>query len=1108
VNERFWLPASAALLLSACSQQPAVPNGTQVLDEEVTLTRQTEKYVDTASREIAVADDSILIAIVDEQLTNVKLTLAVVDDENGDEKGAPKPVEVENNLWGAGVELASIDAPEGSRVRVTLTSAQDAVQPGKVHLRVRQYAASAAKNSKFKTQLAAFRAWTAATNATYRAEEAKKEGLPAIQRAIDALESENGDAVFAANARLIKARMLYIFRVDWREAHDESRRAAASFAHLPKPDALYEARARFVEALALAEMSDDRELKNPTSEEALRLSRETLEQLSASTSALGPIERARVIGELGELDVKSMQADAANKHFEEARAIFESQSYVAGDREMRWNLGLVLVEQGRFAEAATALMALAPQMDQITNPELRVKAYLAVGRALSFSAQPDEGAQLLMKAQPLAREFGLRAQEATAALGLGYIYQNRGDLLQAAAFWEEALRLTREEKDVTGYVEALASAGQAARADDNMKRAFELHEEAVRLAPTPVSQVRTKLDLGLDYFRTGDYPGAIARYREALAVDLHDPMHHVYSDGKLGLAQFLFEYEKGTPADLEESQRLIAEAMKTSVAVNDMRSVIYAIRIQAQLDVRLEKNEAALKGFDKVFAIAQEHRERSSSSEARSVLTYDEQLAFRGYLDLVFADAMKSGVGVFRTASPGELAGLRRLERARYESFGALRVGQLDAQTTARVDKLLGEMGQKSLAIAALEKTDRNTAQTTELHDLQTAMARLHAELDGIRTSAAAKQARAAKKTEAGMRDWRALAPGAAQLSYALGGKQVYAVIRSEAGTRVTVLSPSRKELEAQLAAFSKLDVQTKSREIEGALEQISSVLLPAGLLPEKTSAVEIVAEGRVASIPFPALRSPTNARQRLAETHVVSMITSLFDVDDSPRAPHARPYRFVALASGSGTYRAAVADPTPRLQAATKEIRVVADLFTARDSSAKIKLLIGADGNAPALRDLWGSGADVVHFATHALADLRQPIASLLVLPATDASGKATYLTAGQVQGWRGDVELVFLSACESAIGPPQYAAGMPGLQRAFLRAGARGVIATLAPIEDVLAQEFAADFYTRYTNGQSAPQALSDTQRAWLIPKTGHGADEQLRRRITALSHAYFAG
>ena len=145
------------------------------------------------------------------------------------------------------------------------------------------------------------------------------------------------------------------------------------------------------------------------------------------------------------------------------------------------------------------------------------------------------------------------------------------------------------------------------------------------------------------------------------------------------------------------------------------------------------------------------------------------------------------------------------------------------------------------------------------------------------------------------------------------------------------------------------------------------------------------------------------------------------------------------------------------------------------------------------------------MHFATHGLANVRQPMASLLLLPAKSADGSASYLTAGQVQEWRGDVGLVFLGACDSAVGPARFADGMPGLQRAFLRAGARGVVATLWPIEDVAARDFSLEFYRRLMS--SAPDvALREAQRAWLHSPPGSKPEEGLRRRMTAWAHVYY--
>jgi hypothetical protein len=185
--------------------------------------------------------------------------------------------------------------------------------------------------------------------------------------------------------------------------------------------------------------------------------------------------------------------------------------------------------------------------------------------------------------------------------------------------------------------------------------------------------------------------------------------------------------------------------------------------------------------------------------------------------------------------------------------------------------------------------------------------------------------------------------------------------------------------------------------------------------------------------------------------------------------------------------------------------IQAIADLFESQDQGARVKLFAGTRGDAGTLRTLWSSGADVVHFATHALADLRQPLASLLVLPAKDASARRPiYCRPGPGVARRRGTGIP--QRVRERHRPAAIRRRNAGLQSAFLRAGARGVIATLWPIEDVLAREFTADFYQRFTRGESAVQALSETQRAWLAPNAALSEADARRRRITALAHGYY--
>jgi CHAT domain-containing protein len=1104
---RIWMPLIGVLGLVACEPQSKIPNGSVVFEDEVALVR--DRSTDVASREITLDSDAIVVAIVDEKLTDVRLKLAA----SGSAAKPIKPVEVENHQGGAGIEIAALRVPRGSRVTVTLSGPQTSLQPGSVRLRLRQFMPGSEREPPFAKLLSGYEAWTSATGTALAVDGLRSTALSALDRAITDLGSPQGDARLAAEARLLKANTMRRLQLDTLEARAEAQRAARAFEALGESkmgDAarLQVARARLVEAQALAAMALNREARDPTPEEASRDARRMLGELAAPDSAFGPIERSRVLRTLGRMEIGAAQVEEAKKQFTAAGALCRDAGYTEGERVMRVDLATSLVEQGRFGEARQAFAALVPELDRIADPESRVTVMIYAGRANSSTGRSDEAVDFLVAAVNETRNEGLRELESNALQELGYVYQNRGDMQQARGLHDQALKIMRDIPESLQLAYALEGAGATARAAGDYDAAIAMHQEAVARSSHPVQRVREMRSLALDYVAVGNYAEAEKQLRGALAIQLEDPRHHAYSDVKRNLAEVLIEHREPSRAERVEAQRLLDEALKRCDEVGDTIAAIGAMRGFAVLRTREGRTAEALAAYERTFERIFEYRRLSANMSLRPAAIGFEQSAFRGYFDLVMKDLVARGGGKPRRASAMEEHALRMLEAARELHFGT-RPAPLDAAAAARADALLTQMGDKSLKIARLLRRELTPAETQQLESLQAEMANLRAQLDSERTAAAQKQGAGEHATLEAARPWLEVAPRTVQVSYALGNEHAYVWARDPRGTRVAVLSEPPEALERALTELTEIDPQKSPAQIEQALRNISPVLLPAELLAADSSSLEIVAEGRIASVPFAGLRSPLDPQRQLVETHAITMIPSLFARRAMPASGGTRPFRLVALASGGGTLRSMpVANTGPRLQAAIDEIHAIGELFEAQDEAARIKLLAGSDGSAAALRNIWSSGADVVHFATHALADLRQPLASLLVLPATDAQGLPTYLTAGQVQEWRGDAELVFLSACDSAIGPPRFAGGMPGLQTAFLRAGARGVIATLWPIEDVLAREFSADFYSRYTGGDSAQRALNDTQRSWLTPIRGMSEADQQRRRITALSHAYFTG
>jgi CHAT domain-containing protein len=287
----------------------------------------------------------------------------------------------------------------------------------------------------------------------------------------------------------------------------------------------------------------------------------------------------------------------------------------------------------------------------------------------------------------------------------------------------------------------------------------------------------------------------------------------------------------------------------------------------------------------------------------------------------------------------------------------------------------------------------------------------------------------------------------------------------------------------------------------DSAVAQLSRLLLPAGAVKKGEPRVEIAADGELTFVPFAALLSPSGPGERFSQTHTIAMVSSLLEKSGEGAVTSPRRWRLVAMQGtprgGDGARMRGDSSAFPSLPGAAIEVNAIRSLFTPPEA---VQVLEGTRLSIPEVRTALGEGADVMHFATHGLADVSHPLASLLSLP-------GGLLTAGQIQEWRGNVGLVFLSACETAVGPTRFAEGTPGLQRAFLRAGAVDVIATLWPVEDRLAAEFAQQFYVELTHGVGAAEALARTQRLWFSSANTMTAQKMMRRRVAAWGYVLYS-
>lgn len=300
---------------------------------------------------------------------------------------------------------------------------------------------------------------------------------------------------------------------------------------------------------------------------------------------------------------------------------------------------------------------------------------------------------------------------------------------------------------------------------------------------------------------------------------------------------------------------------------------------------------------------------------------------------------------------------------------------------------------------------------------------------------------------------------------------------------------PPRVELDRDIKAFVKaVSENSAAADVLGRqlYDRLFGSLTPR--LQQKPTWV-LAPDGPLFDLPFAALipTSTNEPREYLVERHAIRIVPGISALLRSPapaseeffvgvgdpvynradprwsreRRSPVRPAVNVSRSSSPGRTR-----ELPRLIGSAGEVENCAGTW--RANGRKALLLEGTDVHKDNLEEILRRNPSVLHLAAHVLFPSNPPGPGMIAL-GLQPDNQVELLSATEIASMRANLELVVVDGCSSGHGPVLPGAGLMGMTRAWLVAGARAVIATRWAAADQDRGELFSALYRLYFSRRS---------------------------------------
>jgi CHAT domain-containing protein len=658
----------------------------------------------------------------------------------------------------------------------------------------------------------------------------------------------------------------------------------------------------------------------------------------------------------------------------------------------------------------------------------------------------------------------------TAMVGNGFVESGRPET--ALQYCNTALRLAYVAKDggfpylayqgkaralialhrIEGANEILNTAMVQARRDQNLYALAQLLVVAGTATPARDSAKR------VDYLK------------EAVEISREKGFHHVFAWSTLELAQAYRE-----AGDLDRAELLASNGITAMRDIEDRYHLPQDLALLAKL-------ETARGYFDRADQL---YREATDIIDALLVNVNTKQL--KGSLIATLSDVYIGHFELLATKFSNPEGAYSVIEEARGRGLADALRGDRESLSGTDESTRDAEKEINQVQLALLHETNPNRRQT--LLDNLFAAEQILAPIRKTNVPLGSQSDRSRPVPIAKLQ--AVLHPDEVILEYVLDEPQSFCLRITRSGITVVLLPGGRKRIEELVDQY--LTVVRSRKSENGPSDELFSMLIEPTLAEKMSqSRLIIVPDGRLHLLPFDALKDRNKGF--VLESHIVTYAPSATVLALLRQEPHVDQAKMNFLGVGGVVYSGAALVTANRnlvsksdtgtdffgvdgvafapLPGSKQEVATVAGIVPEPS-----KLIVDAATEAN-FKSLSLSDFRVIHLAVHGVASPQFPDRAALVLGNSNGSQEDGLLQAREIRDLTVHADLVTLSACETGNGKLLGEEGIESLERAFLLAGAKSVIASLWTADDTFTIALMKRLYQHLVDGSDKGAALQQAK------------------------------